>query len=33
MIGYVKNVGSNNILSFKAGDNKLFKSATKYGKK
>ena len=33
MIGYVKNVDSNNILSFKVGDNKLLKKYNKIWEK
>ena len=33
MIGYVKNIDDNKTMSFKVDDNKLFKSAKKYGKK
>ena len=31
MISYVKNFDSNKTMSFKVGDNKLLKNATKYG--
>ena len=33
MIGIVKHLDSNKTVSFKADDNKLLKSTTKYGKK
>ena len=33
MIAYVKHFDSNKTMSFKASDNKLLKSTTKYGKK